>query len=309
MLSKFIDALKNGLEKTRNNVFGKIAGVVQRKYGIDDEMLDEIEEILIGADMGVETSLKVIETVKEKVKERKLGNSPEMISPLLRETIVDILDRSNNKDNEVKPEAMKPFVVLVVGVNGVGKTTTIGKLSEQYRNQGKKVMVAACDTFRAAAIEQLEVWAKRTKADLVKHQMGADAASVAFDALNAAVARDVDVLIIDTAGRLHTKINLMEELKKIKRTLERKMEGAPHETLLVLDATTGQNAIAQVSQFDKDIQLTGMILAKLDGTAKGGIVVAVADKFNIPLKMIGIGEKLDDLRDFDREEFAEALFG
>ncbi len=308
MLSKFIDTLKNGLEKTRDNVFGKIAGVVQRKYGIDDEMLDEIEEILIGADMGVETSLKVIETVKEKVKERKLGNSPEMISPLLRETIVDILDRSNNKDKEAEREKMKPFVVLMVGVNGVGKTTTIGKLSEQYRNQGKKVMVAACDTFRAAAIEQLEVWAKKTKADLVKHQMGADAAAVAFDALNAAVARDVDILIIDTAGRLHTKVNLMEELKKIKRTLERKMEGAPHETLLVLDATTGQNAIAQVSQFDKDIQLTGMILAKLDGTAKGGIVVAVADKFNIPLKMIGIGEKLDDLRDFDREEFAEALF-
>ena len=305
MLGKLLGRLKEGLAKTRRNILGRIEDVVRRRGRIDEEMLEEIEEILIGADVGVDTTLKIMDAVRARVQRERISESERIIG-LLKEEVAGVLSCAN----EGKDARMDggPQVVLLIGVNGTGKTTTIGKLAKRYRDQGKKVLLAACDTFRAAAIEQLEIWADRAGADLVRHQAGADAAAVAFDAVSASKARGTDVLIVDTAGRLHTKVNLMEELKKIHRVLGNAMEGAPHECLLVLDATTGQNALAQARQFDAALGVTGLVLTKLDGTAKGGIVIALADQLDLPVRMIGIGEQLDDLRDFDPQEFADALF-
>ena len=305
MLGNLLGKLRDGLARTRKNILGRIGDVVRRRGRIDEEMLEEIEEILIGADVGVDTTLKIMDAVRTRVQEERITEG-ERIFDLLREEIVDLLSRAARGD----PPDLKtrPHIILMVGVNGTGKTTTIGKLAKRYRDQGRSVLLAACDTFRAAAIEQLEVWAGRADTDLVRHQSGADAGAVAFDAVRAAEARGADILIVDTAGRLHTKVNLMEELKKTHRVLGKAMEGAPHECLLVLDATTGQNAIAQARQFDAALGLTGLVLTKLDGTAKGGIVIALADQLDLPVRMIGIGEQLDDLRDFDSQEFAAALF-
>jgi fused signal recognition particle receptor len=270
-------------------------------------MLEELEEVLIGADIGVETSEKIIRGLRESIRRGNLSDS-EGVKALLKQQILAIWDGSAPATMEfAKPEG-RPYVIMAVGANGTGKTTMIGKLAKRYRDWDRKVVLAAADTFRAAAIEQLAIWAKRAGAELVKHQPGADPASVVFDAFCAAQSRGANLLIIDTAGRLHTKVNLMEQLKKIKRVLGKQAEGTPDETILVLDATTGQNAIAQADYFSQAIGLTGIALTKLDGTAKGGIVVAIKDNLNIPIKMVGIGEGVDDLKEFDPSEFVNALF-
>ena len=304
----FFERLKEGLDKTRQNLVGRVGKIVTGREEIDDNLIEEIEDILIQSDVGVAMASHIIENIRERVQGKKLSH-PDEIIPVLKDEIHAILT-SEPSDPGLFPSlsSIRPCVFLVVGVNGTGKTTTIGKLAFRFKKDGKKVLVAAADTFRAAAIEQLEIWAVRAGADIVRHQMGADPASVAFDALNAAVARGVDVLIIDTAGRLQTKVNLMEEVKKIQRVLGKQLEGAPHETLMVLDATTGQNGIAQAKRFHEALHVTGIVLTKLDGTARGGIIIAIKDELDIPVKMIGIGEKLEDLRDFRPEDFVEALF-
>ncbi len=305
MLSAF-QKLKDTLKKTREKFFGKLAKLFKNKRKIDDELLDDIEEILISADVGVSTTFRIMDSLKEKVKSEK-ANEVADVQRFLQEEILSIL-----QENEVKPFPLekieKPFVILIIGVNGVGKTTSIGKLAKRFQDEGKKVLLSASDTFRAAAIEQLNIWAERANVEIVKHQDGADPASVAYDALSAAKAREVDILIVDTAGRLHTKKNLMQELAKIKRVLQKLRPDAPNETILVLDATTGQNAIAQAKSFDEIIGINSIILAKLDGTAKGGVILAIKDELDIPVRLIGIGEKLDDLRDFNPEEYVRALF-
>lgn len=306
MAGGWFNRLRQGLSKTRQQVLARLGQIIGGHTRIDDEMLAEIEEVLIGADLGVSASLKIVERIREKVRDQKAGDKPEMIQALLKAEVMAIL----NGAPAAGPSAggsERPHVVMVVGVNGVGKTTTIGKLARQYADEGKRVLMAAGDTFRAAGIEQLEIWAQRTGADIVRHQSGADPASVIFDALSAAKARGADVLLIDTAGRLHTQVNLMEELKKIKRVLAKQDERAPHEVLLVLDATTGQNAISQAKRFDESLGVTGIVLTKLDGTAKGGIVVAVQEELGIPVTMIGVGERSEDLRPFNAQEFVEAL--
>jgi fused signal recognition particle receptor len=304
MLGGLFNRFKEGLAKTRESVFGRIREAVGGKLRLDEDTLEEIEEILIQADIGVDTSMRLIERLRERYGDSNSDNVEQGVFDLLADELGSTL---------VVPEPIalsaRPTVILVVGVNGAGKTTTIGKLARRFANENKKVMIAACDTFRAAAIDQLQVWADRAGADIVQHQTGADAASVAYDALEAAVARGTDVVLIDTAGRLHTKVNLMEELKKIQRVLSRVVEGAPHETLLVLDATTGQNAVEQARAFHRDLSLTGLVLAKLDGTAKGGIVVAVADELDVPVRLVGLGEGEDDLQPFDPTSFIDALLG
>jgi fused signal recognition particle receptor len=295
--------LRKGLSKTHSGLFGRL-GEVLSKREIDEGVWDEFEESLIMADIGVATTMKLRERIEAGVEKKSLTNGGS-ITQALREEILRILKSAQGSPISFKA---KPFVIMVAGVNGVGKTTTIGKLANRINKEGKKVMVAAGDTFRAAATEQLEIWSKRVGSDFIKGQSGADPSSVAFDALKAASARGIDVLIIDTAGRLHTKGNLMEEIKKMKRVISREMESAPHETLLVLDATTGQNAIQQAKMFNDALDVTGIVLTKLDGTAKGGVIVAIADELNIPVKFIGIGESLSDLREFNAEEFVEALF-
>lgn len=329
---KLLNRFKEGLAKSRENLLRKIGDAINRRTRIDDDLLEEIEEILIEADVGVSTSLKIIERIKERLSKEKV-NDPQIVQTFLRDEIAYIMTESakdisfDEKPREpvVSTELQSPFkqtfgkletddnripyVIMVVGVNGTGKTTTIGKLAFKFKSEGKRVMMAACDTFRAAAIEQLDIWAKRVGSELIRHQNGADPASVAYDALMAARARKIDVLIIDTAGRLHTKTNLMEELKKIKRVLEKQIPGVPQEILLVLDATTGQNAIAQAKYFNEALDITGIVLAKLDGTAKGGVVLAIKEELRLPVKMVGLGEKLEDLKDFDSQEFAEALLG
>jgi fused signal recognition particle receptor len=303
LFRKLADALK----KTRTGMVRKLSAVVSRHPRADGEMLEELEEVLIGADIGVETSEKIIWGLRESIRRGDLSDS-EGVKALLKQQILAIWDGSAPATMEfTKPEG-RPYVIMVVGANGTGKTTMIGKLAKRYRDWDRKVVLAAADTFRAAAIEQLAIWAKRTGAELVKHQPGADPASVVFDAFCAAQSRGANLLIIDTAGRLHTKVNLMEQLKKIKRVLGKQAEGTPDETILVLDATTGQNAIAQADYFSQAIGLTGIALTKLDGTAKGGIVVAIKDNLNIPIKMVGIGEGVDDLKEFDPSEFVNALF-
>ena len=295
--------LRRGLSKTQAGLLGGLGGIVSKKE-IDADLWDEFEETLIMADLGVNTTMKLREHIETKLTKQSL-TSPESITSTLKEEILEILKSAEGAP--ITPDS-SPFVIMVAGVNGVGKTTSIGKLASRLKTDDKKVMVAAGDTFRAAAVEQLEVWSKRVGTDFLKGQSGGDPSSVAFDAVKAAQARGTDILIIDTAGRLHTKGNLMDELTKMKRIVGRELEGAPHETLLVLDATTGQNAVQQAKQFNEAIGITGIVLTKLDGTAKGGVIIAIADELNIPVKYIGIGESLSDLREFNAEEFVEALF-
>ncbi|EPR12838.1 signal recognition particle-docking protein FtsY [Ruminiclostridium papyrosolvens] len=299
----FFDKLKEGLQKTRKSITEKIDQVLVSFGKVDEELFDELEEILITSDIGIETTMRVIEDLKEKVKERKIID-PRDVKGLLKETLKEILEKGGN---EMKLDT-KPSVIIVIGVNGVGKTTSIGKIANLYKSQGKKVLLAAGDTFRAAAIDQLEVWAQRVGTEIIMQKEGSDPAAVIFDAVQAAKSRNADLLICDTAGRLHTKKNLMEELKKVSRVLDRELPGADRETLLVLDATTGQNAISQAKTFSETSDITGIVLTKLDGTAKGGIVIAIKSELDIPVKLIGVGEQLDDLQKFDAEEFVEALF-
>lgn len=299
IFSKF----KEGLTKTREGFVERLSTMV-RGRALDEEFFEELEDTLIQADIGVETSINLVETIREQARKRTVRNGEEVF-PLLREGITNILGGSEGALS-FAPEG--PTVILVVGVNGVGKTTSIGKLAYKLKNENKKVLLAAADTFRAAASEQLETWAQRAGVQIIKHQEGADPAAVVFDSLQAAVSRKIDVVIVDTAGRLQNKKNLMEEVKKIRRVAEREIEGAPHEVLLVVDASTGQNAISQAESFNELLDLTGIILAKLDGTAKGGIVVSIAEKLNIPVKYVGLGEKIDDLEVFNPGEFAKALF-
>jgi len=300
----FFDKLKKGLTKTRETITEKIEKLVIGYADIDDDLLDELEEILIMADVGVNTTDNLMEAVRKGIKKKEI-NSPEDLKPFLAKKISELL----TKDSDTTKIAQDgPTVILVIGVNGVGKTTTIGKLSNYYREQGKTVMLAAADTFRAAAIDQLEIWGERTNAKVIRHEENSDPAAVAFDAVKAAVARNVDILLIDTAGRLQTKSNLMEELKKINRVIQREIPDAPHETLLVLDATTGQNAISQAKIFTEAAPISGVVLTKLDGTAKGGVVIGIKAELSMPVKWIGVGEGVDDLRPFVAEDFAKALF-
>ena len=301
----FFDKLKSGLEKTRKTLTEKIEKLVIGYATIDDEFLDELEEVLIMADVGIKTTSILMQDVRDGIKAKQI-NEPADLRPFLEAKLKELLSNGDYKINYAK---QGPTVIIVVGVNGVGKTTTIGKLGNYYKEQGLKVVLAAGDTFRAAAIDQLEIWGGRIGVDVIKHTEGSDPAAVVYDALKSAKSKEADVLIIDTAGRLHTKFNLMEELKKINRIVEREITGAPHETLLVLDATTGQNAINQAKLFSQATPLTGVVLTKLDGTAKGGVVVAIKSELEIPVKWIGIGEGVNDLRPFDPEEFSKALFG
>jgi fused signal recognition particle receptor len=299
----FMSRLRHGLTKTRDFLNTDIEDLFSGKRQIDDDLLEELEELLITADIGVQTTMDLMDAITRKAS--KIA-SPEDLKAILKEEIMAIVDTAPVTDHNGVPP--RPKVIMVVGVNGVGKTTTIGKLAARYRRDGKKVLIAASDTFRAAAIEQLSIWAERAGADIVKHKDQSDPAAVAFDAVEAAIARGMDIVLVDTAGRLHTKVNLMEELKKIKRSLSKKSADAPHETLLVLDATTGQNALSQARLFDEAIDLSALALTKLDGTAKGGIVVSICSTLNIPLKYVGVGEQIDDLQDFDPRQFVDALF-
>ncbi|MCP3953891.1 MAG: signal recognition particle-docking protein FtsY [Desulfobacterales bacterium] len=298
----FFKRLKKGLSKTRKVLTTDIDELFTGKVKVDDEMLEELEELLITADIGVQTTMDIIERLRKKAPRI---SGPEDLKEILKAEIQALMDVA--KAAEAVPVS-KPHVIMVIGVNGVGKTTTIGKLAAKAHAAGQKVLIAAADTFRAAAIEQLTIWAQRAEADIVKHRENSDPAAVAYDSVEAAIARGADLVIIDTAGRLHTKVNLMEELKKIKRSVSKKLATAPHETLLVLDATTGQNAFSQAKLFNEAMEITGLALTKLDGTAKGGIVVAISSNLNIPLKYIGVGEQIDDLQVFDPERFVDALF-
>ncbi|WP_425060814.1 Signal recognition particle receptor FtsY [Sporomusa carbonis] len=300
----FFDKLKAGLEKTRKSFTEKIEQLIVGYATIDDEFLDDLEAVLLSADVGVPTTAKLMAEIRKGIKSKEI-NSPDDLTPFLQTKISAMLI------GEPEPAAAPPeppTVMLIVGVNGVGKTTTIGKLANYYREAGKKVLIAAADTFRAAAIDQLEIWGKRTGSDIIKHDEGSDPAAVAFDAVQAAKARKADIVIIDTAGRLHTKSNLMEELKKINRVIAREIPAAPHETLLVLDATTGQNAINQAKLFGDAVKLSGVVLTKLDGTAKGGVIIAIKNELGLPVKWVGVGEGINDLRPFVASEFAAALF-
>ncbi|WP_313972119.1 signal recognition particle-docking protein FtsY [uncultured Selenomonas sp.] len=301
----FFDRLKKGLAKTRETFTNKIEKLIIGYADIDDDLLDELEETLIMSDVGVKTTERLMADVRKGIKKKDI-NTPEDLKPFLAEKISEILSTGSD---ETRIASAGPTVLLVIGVNGVGKTTTIGKLAAYYKEQGKSVMLAAADTFRAAAIDQLQIWGDRTGVPVIRHEEGSDPAAVAFDAVKAARARSIDVLIIDTAGRLHTKSNLMEELKKINRVIRREIAEAPHETLLVLDATTGQNAISQADLFQKAAAITGIVLTKLDGTAKGGVIIGLKSELSMPVKWIGVGEGVDDLRPFIAKDFARALFG
>jgi len=302
-MENLFDKLKEGLLKTKTNFTNKISEIISGALVIDDDLYEELEEILITADIGVETTLDIIEKLKVKIKEQKIKD-PQMIKGCLKEVLIDIM---GNEKNTINPEKT-PVVMLVIGVNGVGKTTSVGKMAYKLKNNGFKVTLAAADTFRAAAIEQLEVWSSRAGVLLIKHQSGSDPAAVIFDAVAASKARKSDVLICDTAGRLHNKKNLMDELSKINRVIDREFPQAQRQTLLVLDATTGQNAIQQAKLFQEVCPIDGLILTKLDGTAKGGIVVSIKHVLNIPVKLIGVGENIEDLQEFESREFIEALF-
>ena len=303
MFGKIFDKLKDGLAKTRNSITEKVSEVLNLAITIDDELYEELEEILITSDIGVETSIYIIEKLKKKVKEDKI-KEPEEIWPCLKEVLIDILGEDENPIRH----ANLPEVLLIIGVNGVGKTTSIGKIAASLKFEKYKVLIAAADTFRAAAIDQLEIWSNRAGVELIKHQEGSDPAAVVFDAVQAAKARKVDVLICDTAGRLHNKKNLMDELAKINRVIKREYSEAHMETLLVIDATTGQNGVEQAKQFMKICPIDGIILTKLDGTAKGGVVISIKNQLDIPVKYIGVGEGVDDLQEFNSKDFVEALF-
>ena len=303
------ESLDKGLEKTKSSIFNKISKSVAGKTTIDDDVLDDLEEILVTSDVGVETTLKIIDRIEARVAKDKYLGALEL-NRMLKEEIADLLsetDDPNLKDFNF-PKQDHPYVIMVVGVNGVGKTTTIGKLAHQFKQAGKNVVLGAADTFRAAAVDQLIIWAKRVDVPIVNQGMGADPASVAFDTLKSAVTQEADVVIIDTAGRLHNKINLMNELGKIKRVMQKVIPNAPHEILLVLDASTGQNAIEQARQFSAATEVNALALTKLDGTAKGGVVIGISDQFKIPVKYIGLGEKMEDLQVFNRVEFVDSLF-
>jgi fused signal recognition particle receptor len=303
---KFFEKLKKGLSKTHQGFVEKVDGLFLGKKTIDQDLLDELEGLLFEADLGVKTCSQLIDGVRQGLKRGEL-QEPEKVKEFIKQEIFRIL-KSGEKPLAIDFLQTKPFVFMVVGVNGGGKTTTIGKIAHHYSSQGKKVLIGAGDTFRAAAVEQLEIWANRVGADLIKQSKGSDPSAVAFDSIHAAKAREMDLVFIDTAGRLHTKVNLMEELKKIKRIIGREYPGAPHEILLVLDATTGQNAIAQAKLFNEAIGVTGIALTKLDGTAKGGIIVGITEELKIPLRYIGVGEGIDDLKEFNATEFVQALF-
>lgn len=303
------EKLDQGLEKTREGVFSKLTKAVIGKSKVDDEVLDNLEEVLVTSDVGVDTTLKIIERIEERVSRDKYVGT-DQLNKILREEIVELLSENNSADVSGLPiaEDKKPYVIMVVGVNGVGKTTTIGKLAHQLKSAGKNVVLGAADTFRAAAVDQLIIWGQRVGVPVVNQGMNADPASVAFDTLQSAVAQNADVVVIDTAGRLHNKVNLMNELSKIRRVMEKIVPGAPHEVLLVLDASTGQNAIEQAKQFVKATEVNALALTKLDGTAKGGVVIGISDQFKIPVKYIGVGEAMEDLQVFNREEFVDSLF-
>ena len=301
--------MDKGLSKTKESVFGKIARAVAGKSKVDDEVLDNLEEVLITSDVGVETTLKIIRRIEERVAKDKYVNTQEL-NNILREEIAALLTENNTVDADdfSVPEGKKPYVIMVVGVNGVGKTTTIGKLAYQFKKSGKSVYLGAADTFRAAAVEQLVIWGDRVGVPVIKQKMGADPASVAFDTLSSAVANHADVVIIDTAGRLHNKVGLMNELTKIKNVMRKVVPDAPHEVLLVLDGSTGQNAFEQAKQFTLATEVNAMAITKLDGTAKGGVVIGISDQFKIPVRYIGLGEGLEDLQIFRRREFVDSLF-
>jgi len=301
--------LDKGLEKTRQGLFSKLARAISGKSKVDDEVLDGIEEALISSDVGVDTTVKIIDRIEKRIARNKYVSSDEL-NTILKDEIASLLTESNTvelSDFEI-PAGKKPYVIMVVGVNGVGKTTTIGKLANQYKQRGKKVVLGAADTFRAAAVDQLTIWAQRSGVDIVKQPTGSDPAAVAFDTVQSAKSKDADVVLIDTAGRLHNKVNLMNELTKVKRVMQKVIPDAPHEVLLVLDASTGQNAIEQAKQFTLATDVTAIALTKLDGTAKGGVVFAIADQFKIPVKYIGVGEKIDQLQVFNAKAFVDALF-
>ena len=302
--------MDKGLSKTKESVFGKIARAVAGKSKVDDEVLDNLEEVLITSDVGVETTLKIIKRIEKRVAQDKYVNTQEL-NNILREEIAALLTENNTVDSEefTVPEGKKPYVIMVVGVNGVGKTTTIGKLAYQFKKARKSVYLGAADTFRAAAVEQLVIWGERVGVPVIKQKMGSDPASVAFDTLSSAVANNADVVIIDTAGRLHNKIGLMNELTKIKNVMQKVVPDAPHEILLVLDGSTGQNAFEQAKQFTLATEVNAMAITKLDGTAKGGVVIGISDQFKIPVKYIGLGEGIEDLQIFRRREFVDSLFG
>ena len=305
------ETLDKGLERTKQGVFSKIARAVAGKSKIDDEILDNLEEVFITSDVGVETTLKIIDRIEKRVARDKYVNSSEL-NQLLCEEITDLLAENNNEstlEDFTVPEGHKPHVIMVVGVNGVGKTTTIGKLAHQFKEAGNKVMLGAADTFRAAAVEQLDVWGERAGVPVIKQKLGADPASVAFDTLQSAKANGVDVVIIDTAGRLHNKKGLMDELTKIKNVMQKVVPDAPHEVLLVLDGSTGQNAFEQAKQFVAATNVNGLAITKLDGTAMGGVVIGISDQFKIPVRYIGLGEGINDLQVFHKNEFVKSLFG
>ena len=303
------ETLDKGLEKSNTTFFTKLSKAVAGKSKVDDDVLDNLEEVLVSSDVGVATTLKVIERIEARVARDKYLGTDEL-NKILREEIANLLSETNvgNETEFVIPKDKKPYVIMVVGVNGVGKTTTIGKLAAQFKKQGLKVMLGAADTFRAAAIDQLQVWADRVGVPIVKQQMGSDPASVAFDTLQSAVQQNADVVIIDTAGRLHNKVNLMNELTKIKRVMQKVSEDTPHDVLLVLDGSTGQNAFEQAKAFTKATEVTSLAVTKLDGTAKGGVVIGISDQFQIPVKYIGVGEGVDDLQVFNKIEFVDSFF-
>jgi fused signal recognition particle receptor len=303
------ESLDKGLEKTKEGIFSKIAKAIIGKSVVDSEVLDNLEEILITSDVGVETTIKIIKRIEERVAKDKYTSTSQLNS-ILKEEVALLLTENNSKDDTdfTIPENKKPYVIMVVGVNGVGKTTTIGKLAYAFKNSGKQVLLGAADTFRAAAVDQLTIWSQRVDVPIVSQGMGADPASVAYDTLSSGVARGSDVVIIDTAGRLHNKVNLMNELTKIKTVMKKVIPDAPHEILLVLDASTGQNAIEQCKQFTAATEVNALALTKLDGTAKGGVVIGISDQFKIPVKYIGVGEKMNDLQVFNRTEFVDSLF-
>ena len=303
------ETLDKGLEKSKTSFFTKLNKAVAGKSKVDDDVLDNLEEVLVSSDVGVNTTLKIIERIEERVsRDKYLGTSE--LNEILREEIAGLLSETNTGEaiEFTIPSGKKPYVIMVVGVNGVGKTTTIGKLAYQFKKQGLKVVLGAADTFRAAAIDQLQVWAERVDVPIVKQSMGSDPASVAFDTLQSAVTTNADVVIIDTAGRLHNKVNLMNELTKVKRVMQKVVDDAPHDVLLVLDGSTGQNAFEQAKQFTAATEVTSLAVTKLDGTAKGGVVIGISDQFRIPVKYIGVGEKIEDLQVFNKYEFVDSFF-
>jgi fused signal recognition particle receptor len=300
----FFHRLKEGLSKTHQGMVSRIDALVSGQRKIDDRLLEELEEILITSDIGVKTTRELLEKVTERVKRKELEDAGQLKKALQEEMFLIL----RQQEKPLDPSTARPFVIMVIGVNGTGKTTTISKMAQKFKGQGKSVLLVAGDTFRAAAIEQLEIWGRRVGCEVIKHQSGSDPSAVVFDALKAGKARGSDILIVDTAGRLHTKVNLMEELKKVKRVMARDLPDSPHEILLVLDATTGQNAISQAKMFNKELGVSGIVLTKLDGTAKGGILIGISEELKIPIRYIGIGEKAEDLREFSARDFVDAIF-